>query len=675
MTRNRLSEETSPYLLQHADNPVHWYGWGPEALASAKEQDKPILLSVGYAACHWCHVMAHESFENGPIANQMNDQFINVKVDREERPDIDTIYQHALQLLGQQGGWPLTMFLTPDGEPFWGGTYFPPDSRYGRPGFPQVLSAISDYWKEKRDKALETAQALNDGLTKVWTPEPAEGAADGIPLASNDHAAARLAREFDMQNGGIGNAPKFPNPSIQELLWRSYLRTGNETLRDAVLLSLTKMSQGGIYDHLGGGYARYSTDAIWLVPHFEKMLYDNAQILELLTWVWQDTGRNLFSNRIKETADWLLREMVAENGAFAATLDADSEGTEGKYYVWDESEIEQVLGAHTPLFKGAYDITPEGNWEGKNILNRTKNKRDYSQKEEELLEKCRQKLLRERQKRVRPGWDDKILADWNGLMITALANASVVFKQTSWLEAATRAYDFILNKMNNQNTLSHAYRAGLVNTVATLDDYAGMIRASLTLNELTGEQKYIENAQSWITTINKDFWDKNDDGYYFTPVSARELIVRTKSASDNATPGGNSVMAANLAKLYYLTGKHHYRERAEAILLAFSGELASNFFPFATLLNAAEFLQSAVQIAIIGNRKDKDCIDLLSEIYQQNLINKVITVIPPGGKLAGTHPAFGKTQVNNSATVYICQGTTCSLPITTAKELKHFFRE
>ena len=300
-------------------------------------------------------------------------------------------------------------------------------------------------------------------------------------------------------------------------------------------------------------------------------------------------------------------------------------------------------------------------------------KYQHSQKEEELLENCRQKLLRERQKRVRPGWDDKILADWNGLMINALANAGVVFKQTSWLEAATRAYDFILNKMNNQNTLSHAYRSGPVNAVATLDDYAGMIRASLTLNELTGEQKYIENAQSWITTINKDFWDKKNDGYYFTPVSARELIVRTKSASDNATPGGNSVMAANLSKLYYLTGKHHYRKRAEAILLAFSGELDSNFFPFATLLNAAEFLQSAVQIAIIGNRKDKDCIDLLSEIYQQNLINKVVTVIPPGGKLAGTHPAFGKIQVKNSATVYICQGKTCSLPITTTKELKQFF--
>ncbi len=669
MKKNKLGKETSPYLLQHAKNPVNWWPWGEKALNEAQAENKPILLSVGYAACHWCHVMAHESFENKNIATQMNDHFINIKVDREERPDIDAIYQHSLQALGQQGGWPLTMFLTPKGEPFWGGTYFPPTAKFGRPSFPEVLHTIYDYWDNKQDAVTKNVSALKESISQLGISERGEE----ISIELIDRAAKRLAQEYDTVNGGIGAAPKFPNPSILELLWRNYKSNGHQDLKKIVLLTLEKMSQGGIYDHLGGGYARYSTDAIWLVPHFEKMLYDNAQILELLTWVWQDTGKSLFSNRIKETADWLLREMVAENGAFAATLDADSEGTEGKYYVWDESEIEQVLGAHTPLFKGAYDVTPEGNWEGKNILNRTKNKRDYSQKEEELLEKCRQKLLRERQKRVRPGWDDKILADWNGLTITALANASVVFKQTSWLEAATRAYDFILNKMNNQNTLSHAYRAGLANAVATLDDYAGMIRASLTLNELTGEQKYIENAQSWITTIDKDFWDKNNDGYYFTPVSARELIVRTKSASDNATPGGNSVMAANLAKLYYLTGKHHYRERAEAILLAFSGELASNFFPFATLLNAAEFLQSAVQIAIIGNRKDKDCIDLLSEIYQQNLINKVITVIPPGGKLAGTHPAFGKTQVNHSATVYICQGTTCSLPITTAKELKHFF--
>ena len=670
MKKNKLGKETSPYLLQHAKNPVNWWPWGEKALNEAQAENKPILLSVGYAACHWCHVMAHESFENKNIATQMNDHFINIKVDREERPDIDAIYQHSLQALGQQGGWPLTMFLTPKGEPFWGGTYFPPTAKFGRPSFPEVLHTIYDYWDNKQDAVTKNVSALKESISQLGISERGEE----ISIELIDRAAKRLAQEYDTVNGGIGAAPKFPNPSILELLWRNYKSNGHQDLKKIVLLTLEKMSQGGIYDHLGGGYARYSTDAIWLVPHFEKMLYDNAQILELLTWVWQDTGRSLFSNRIKETADWLLREMVAENGAFAATLDADSEGTEGKYYVWDESEIEQVLGAHTPLFKGAYDVTPDGNWEGKNILNRTKNKRDYSQKEEELLEKCRQKLLRERQKRVRPGWDDKILADWNGLMITALANASVVFKQTSWLEAATRAYDFILNKMNNQNTLSHAYRAGLVNAVATLDDYAGMIRASLTLNELTGEQKYIENAQSWITTIDKDFWDKNNDGYYFTPVSARELIVRTKSASDNATPGGNSVMAANLAKLYYLTGKHRYRERAEAILLAFSGELASNFFPFATLLNAAEFLQSAVQIAIIGNRKDKDCIDLLSEIYQQNLINKVITVIPPDGKLAGTHPAFGKTQVNHSATVYICQGKTCSLPITTAKELKHFFR-
>jgi len=671
MSRNRLSEETSPYLLQHADNPVHWYGWGPEALAAARDQDKPILLSVGYAACHWCHVMAHESFENDEIAAQMNDLYINVKVDREERPDIDTIYQHALQLLGQQGGWPLTMFLTPDGEPFWGGTYFPPDSRYGRPGFPQVLSAISDYWHEKREKAFETAEALNNGLKKVWTPEQAAAGTDGIPLAVNDQAAARLAQEFDMVNGGFGQAPKFPNPSIHELLWRSYLRTGNETLRDAVLVSLTKMSQGGIYDHLGGGYARYSTDSIWLAPHFEKMLYDNAQIVDLLVWAWQETHNPLFAQRVEETVDWCLREMIAPVDAsagrpFAATYDADSEGEEGRFYVWSTSEIADVLGdgADTVLFKTIYNVSPEGNWEGKNILNRIAHPDLLDDAQEAVLSAAREKLLAVRNRRIWPGWDDKVLADWNGMMIAALANAACVFGKPDWRDAAVSAFAFVRDRMQADGRLLHSFRAGKLKHAATLDDYANMSRAAVALYEATGDTSYIETAREWVDVIDAHFWDTDGGGYFFTADDAEALIIRTKSAADNATPAGNSVIAATLARLHYLTGEDAYRTRAEDIFTAFAGEVSKNFFPLTGLFCANEVLQRCAQVVIVGDPADDATKALLDAAWKAPNMNKLIQRIAPGDILPDGHPAAGKGQVNSKATAYVCIGQTCSLPLT-----------
>ncbi|MBH67451.1 MAG: thioredoxin domain-containing protein [Rhodospirillaceae bacterium] len=669
MVRNSLGTQTSPYLLQHANNPVNWWPWGTEALSEAKTQNKPILLSVGYAACHWCHVMAHESFENEITAAQMNDLFINIKVDREERPDIDTIYQHSLQLLGQQGGWPLTMFLTPKGEPFWGGTYFPPESKYGRPSFRDVLNTIHDYWNNKQDAINKNVLALQPSLSQLGLSESGEE----ITLNLIERAAKRLALEYDTVNGGIGAAPKFPNPSILELLWRTYKRCGHEDLKETVLLTLRKMSQGGIYDHLGGGYARYSTDTIWLTPHFEKMLYDNAQLLDLLTWAWQDTKEPLFFKRAEETAEWVLREMTADGGAFAATLDADSEGEEGKFYVWSQNEITKILGSDATLFNEVYDVTPTGNWEGKTILNRTKNNRTYSPEEEKILEACRQKLLTNRDKRTRPAWDDKVLADWNGLMIPALAHAGVVFRVSSWVEAASSAYQFIITKMYNRKNLSHAYREGKLNNVATLDDYSGMIRAALTLNELTGDSNYLEDAKTWVNIVNKHFLDQENGGYFFTPDNAEALIVRTKSASDNATPSGNSVMASNLSRLYHLTGDTDYKEQADSVITAFSGELDKNYFPYASLMSAAEFIQSAVQIAIIGDRENPDCQRLLAAIYQQNIMNRVIIVTPPDDTLAPSHPALAKQQVGKIPTAYICQGTTCSLPITNEKEFRKFF--
>ena len=366
MDKNRLGEETSPYLLQHRDNPVHWQPWGEATLAAAKAADRPILLSIGYAACHWCHVMAHESFENPAIAARMNELFVNVKVDREERPDLDQVYQHALALMGEQGGWPLTMFLTPEGEPFWGGTYFPPEARWGRPGFPQLLEAISEAYRAKRDDVAKNVTALRDALQRLGQPEPG----GALTRGRLDPIAERLLRETDQINGGIGTAPKFPQCGIFELLWRAWQRTRQPAYRDAVVKALDAMCQGGIYDHLGGGFARYSTDARWLVPHFEKMLYDNAELVDLLTLVWQETKNPLYRQRVEETLGWVEREMMTTGGGFASSLDADSEHEEGKFYVWSKAEIDAVLGTRAALFNRHYDVTSEGNWEGRTILNR-----------------------------------------------------------------------------------------------------------------------------------------------------------------------------------------------------------------------------------------------------------------------------------------------------------------
>ena len=665
MTENRLAGETSPYLLQHAANPVAWQPWGPEALAEAKAQNKPILLSIGYAACHWCHVMAHESFENDGIAAVMNDLFVNIKVDREERPDLDAIYMHSLSLLGQQGGWPLTMFLTPDGEPFWGGTYFPPESRHGRPGFPEVLRTIHEYWRDKQEAVEQNVSTLRDALAKM--AESKSGG--GVSLEVIERSAQRLAQEFDKVNGGIGSAPKFPNPSILELLWRTYRRCGHADLRDTVLLSLEKMSQGGIYDHLGGGFARYSVDAIWLAPHFEKMLYDNAQLIELLTWGWQETGNPLFARRVAETIDWAQREMIADGGGFAATLDADSEGEEGKFYVWDEASIDSVLGINSDLFKEAYDVTNGGNWEGKTILNRITPVRDYSEDEEYLLTRCRQLLLAERDKRIRPGWDDKVLADWNGLMIAATAEAGAVFDQPDWIATARSAFDFVVANMVREGRLFHSFRNGTLKHTGTLEDYTGMIRGALTLHEITGEAGYLTQAKTWAGKLDAHYWDREGGGYFFTADDAEALIVRTKSAEDHATPSGNGAMIANLARLYFLTGDDNYRARADALIAAFSGALAENFFPLAALMNGAEFLQCGTQIVIIGDRTATDCQALRDTVLDVSLPNRVLAIIGPDEALPDTHPALGKTQQNGKATAYVCIGTTCSLPLTESEDL------
>jgi uncharacterized protein YyaL (SSP411 family) len=668
--RNALANETSPYLLQHADNPVAWRPWGPEALADAKANNKPILMSIGYAACHWCHVMAHESFEDEATATLMNELYVNIKVDREERPDLDAIYQRALQHMGQQGGWPLTMFLTPDGEPFWGGTYFPPDSRYGRPGFPDVLQSIHSYWTDKQDAIAKNVASLRDALAQMGT---SSGGGE-IRLEVAERAAIRLAEEFDKINGGIGTAPKFPNPTILELLWRTHRRCGTTGLGQIVTHALDRMSQGGIYDHLGGGYARYSTDAEWLAPHFEKMLYDNAQLIDLLRWAWCETGNNLFEIRLRETIGWTLREMIADGnggagGGFAATLDADSEGVEGKYYVWDAAEIAGALGDDAALFNEAYDVKPGGNWEGHTILNRTTPPRNFTEAEERRLSACRDILLAIRETRIHPGWDDKVLADWNGLMIAAIAGAGATFNEPGWIAAARTAFDFVTGTMEKDGRLFHAWRAGKLNHTATLDDYAGMIRAGVALFEITGAPDCLAAAIRWADVLQTHYLDAAGGGYFFTADDAEALIVRTKTAEDHATPAGNGVMVQNFARLYFLTGEERFRTRADIIITAFSGELDKNFFPFATLMNGAELLQCAEQIVIVGRRNDSDTKALLEAVFKTDSPNRVLSVIAPGATLPDGHPAAGKDQIDGAATAYVCVGPTCSLPLTQPQAL------
>jgi uncharacterized protein len=666
MDRNRLGDETSPYLLQHSRNPVHWQAWNRETLAAAKAADKPILLSIGYAACHWCHVMAHESFENAEIAALMNEGFVNVKVDREERPDLDVIYQNALAMMGEQGGWPLTMFLTPDGEPFWGGTYYPPEPRWGRPGFAQVLSAIGNAYRNDRGTVLKNVVALREGLQRLGQPQPGAGIAPEL----YDRIAERLLREVDPLNGGIGTAPKFPQCGIFELLWRAWRRTRRDPYREAVLRTLTTISQGGIYDHLGGGYARYATDSHWLVPHFEKMLYDNAELVSLLTLVWPETRDPLYAQRVAETVGWLAREMTHPEGGFYASLDADSAGEEGKFYVWSEAEIDAALGDRAALFKRFYDVAAGGNWEGRTILNRLAHPGLADAETEAALARCREMLLAARGRRVRPGRDDKVLADWNGLMIAALTEASLVFDRADWIRLAERAFAFVREHMTGRDgRLQHAWCAGLARHPASVDDYANMCRAALALYETTGAPACLAQACAWVALLDRHYRDDDAGGYFFTAGDTADLVARVKTASDAAVPAGNGTLVGVLNRLALLTGENAYRRRAEEIVAAFSGELGRNFFPLATLINNAEFAQRPVQIVLAGALDRPDFAALRRAVYGASLPNRVVQAVRPSEDLPETHPAHGKGPVGGRAAAYVCEGPVCSLPLTEPQAL------
>ena len=662
LSYNRLGQETSPYLLQHKDNPVEWWPWGEEAFAEATRTGKPVLLSVGYAACHWCHVMAHESFEDAGTARVMNELFVNIKVDREERPDVDALYMNALHQLGEQGGWPLTMFLTGDGEPFWGGTYFPKEQIYGRAPFTHVLREISRIYREERPKIRESADALKAAIQPRIGPSDNDGILNENTIAD---LAARLAQALDPVNGGLMGAPKFPNCVILGFLWKMGLRYRVEPIIEGVEQSLLHICQGGIYEHLGGGFARYAVDERWLVPHFEKMLYDNAQLLELLALAWQRGGNPLYRRRARETVAWLAREMTTPEGAFCASLDADSEGEEGKFYVWSLQEIIDALGKEdAAFFVRHYGVTEEGNFEGRSILNNLA-RSERSGEDEARLASLRTALLTVRDRRVRPGLDDKVLADWNGLMIAALVNAGIAFDEPRWIELARRAFGFITEAMTRAGRLGHSWREGRLLFPGLASDFAAMIRAALALHEATGERAFLDWAQASQTAFDQHYANPETGGYFLTADDAEGLVLRPAATTDDATPNANALAAQNLVRLASLTGNDAWRAQADRLFDGIIPIAAQNLFGHVALLNALDLRLRAAEIVVTGKEAERFAAAALKIPF----IDRIVLRAASAQSLPAAHPAQAKIAAAPEAAAFVCVGETCSLPITQAEQI------
>ncbi len=671
---NRLIHETSPYLLQHAHNPVDWYAWGEEALSKAKAEDKPILVSIGYSACHWCHVMEHESFENEQIAEMMNKYFVNIKVDREERPDLDQIYQYAVQMFGVGGGWPLTVFLTPDKEPFYGGTYFPPDDRMGRPGFTKVLEAVARYYRERKAEIRQTTQQVKEGLQRLSTfRESAQ------PLSKTvvENAVRKLGNSFDTTHGGFGTQPKFPNPMNLAFFLRYWRANGNETYLNMTLLGLQKMAQGGIYDQLGGGFHRYSVDDHWLVPHFEKMLYDNAQLIRLYADASRITKNPFYRRIVRETVGYVQREMLSPEGGFYATQDADSEGEEGKFFVWTGDEIFDLLGQEAgELFCRAYGVIPLGNFEhGKNILHRDVRPEWLAQEfikdaaeVEEMLAGARGKLFAVRERRVKPFRDEKIILAWNGLMISGFLDAANLLGDEAIRQDALRSIEFILTHLTKDGQLLHSFKDAQAKLPAYLDDYACFVACLIDAFEATGERRYLELAEQFHRSTAANFWDEVQGAFFLTGPDHETLIQRPKDPFDHAVPGGNSVATHNLLRLYYYTGEEEHMQRAERALRLFRDQMEDNPFSFGHMLCALDFyLETPKEIAIIGRRDAPDTQALLRVAHESYVPNKILLVIDPaeGAGEAFAHLPVGEmTQLRGQATSYVCHNFACSIPTT-----------
>jgi uncharacterized protein len=646
---NRLINETSPYLLQHAHNPVDWYAWEPEALERAAREDKLILLSIGYSACHWCHVMEHESFENEAIAAFMNRNFVNIKVDREERPDLDQIYMTAVQIMTGSGGWPMTVFLLPTGEPIFGGTYFPPDDRYGRPGFRRVLETIAEAYRTRRAEIVENAKGFREHLSRQ-TFQKKEG--ERIDASLLDVAYRAMANRFDPREGGFGGAPKFPPSMSIDFLLRYHHRTGDEHALHMATLTLDKMAHGGMYDQVGGGFHRYSTDDHWLVPHFEKMLYDNALLARVYVDAYRTTGDQLYKRIAEETLDFVAREMRDSNGAFYSTQDADSEGVEGKFYVWSNDEFRHVVGEDADTLADYFDVTAHGNWEETNILHV---KSPPDQQTQAKVDAAKKKLYAAREKRVKPGRDEKVLTDWNGLMLRAFAEAASHLGRRDYQVIAEANANFILNTLWDGSHLLHTYKDGRARFNGYLDDYANLADALFALYELTFDFKWLDSAVRISDRMIEQFWDK-DGGFYFTGRDHESLLTRTKDFFDNATPSGNSVAADVLLKLSAVLDRQDYREKAESIFLTSAGLLKQYASGFGRMLAAYDFyVGPSKEVALIGSAEP--FLSILRKRYTPRLV-------VAGGSDDRVALLRNRPMVNGQPTAYICENFTCKQPVT-----------
>ena len=670
---NRLIDEASPYLLQHARNPVDWYPWGDEALTRAKAENKPILLSIGYSACHWCHVMERESFENPEIAKLMNDNFINIKVDREERPDLDDIYQKAVQaFIGRGGGWPLTVFLTPEQEPFYGGTYFPPVARHGMPAFPSLLAGVAAAYRDKQADVRKNIQQVTAGLRRIGIPKLSD---DPLDTALIDNAVKGFSGFYEAVNGGFGTGPKFPTTQPFQLLLRHYYRTQMDSSFDMVIHSLRKIAAGGIYDHLGGGFHRYSVDGEWLVPHFEKMLYDNAQLIRLYLDGWRLTHMPRFRQVVEETLEYIRREMIAPEGGFYTAQDADSDGVEGKYFVWTPEEINAILGPDLGAeMCRIYDVTESGNFEGRAILNRISSS-DFDENEmrriESRLAPARKRLLEVRERRIRPQLDNKIITSWNGLMISGVLDAYQTLGHSTYRAMAERAIDFLLTAAYMDGHLYRTVTNGHGRLNGYLDDYAFFVAALLDAYEAMFDSKYLKIAKELTSVIMEQFWDPQAGGCFFTANNHESLIQRMKSGSDGAIPSGNAVVALNFLRLFSLTGEQAYLHRAERIFKLFRVEMQSNAYSSAAMLNALDFyLERPKDIVIVGDRTRRETRDLLSKIHSKYIPNKVLMLVDDQNGNDIPPIARGKSAFGGYSTVYVCHNFTCSRPVTSWAELE-----
>lgn len=662
---NRLMHETSPYLLQHAHNPVDWYAWSDEALQRAQKENKPILLSIGYSACHWCHVMEHESFENAQIAKLMNDNFINIKVDREERPDIDQVYMSAVQIMTGSGGWPLTVFLLPNGEPFYGGTYFPPDDRYGRPGFPRLLMNIAEAYRTRRDEVQSNAQMLRQHLNQRMQSGKGTGTLGTEIL---EQAARSLSSRFDPREGGFGNAPKFPPSMSIDFLLRYHYRTQDAHALEMSTLTLDKMAYGGMYDQVGGGFHRYSTDDRWLVPHFEKMLYDNALLARVYLDGYRLTGKPLYRRIVEEILDFIVREMRDESGGFYSTQDADSEGVEGKFYVWESDEFHEVVGEDGELLARYFNVTDHGNWEHHNILNVPRPPELFCKlekiAEEDLTQKIKAAIPRifaAREKRIRPGRDEKILTDWNGLALRAFADAAAFLERDDYRKVAEENAAFIFDKLWDGKHLLHSFKDGRARFNAYLDDYANVADGLLALYQLTFDERWLHHSESLARIIIERFADEEQGGFYFTALDHEELITRTKDFFDNATPSGNSVAADVLLRLAALLGREDFRKHAEQTFGAVESHLAPYASGFGRMLAAVDFaIGPSMEIALSGGTGE------LLRAYRKKYLPR--TVIAAGESdfalLRDRKPVGGK------ATAYVCENLACKQPVTDVAEFE-----